>query len=50
MKEETFSNSFYEDIPRHQKKDITRKLQTNILMNTEAKPLNKILQTEYSAM
>ena len=29
MKEETFSNSFYEDIPRHQKKDITRKLQTN---------------------
>ena len=26
MKEETFSNSFYEDIPQHQNKDITRKL------------------------
>ena len=46
MKEETFSNSFYEDIPQHQNKDTTRKLQTSILMNTDAKTLNKISQTE----
>jgi len=48
MKEKTFSNSFYEDIPQHQNKDITRKLQSNILMKTEAKTLNKTLQTARS--